>query len=154
MHPGVNHHTALAYYELATSRDPFPGDWPTADTGSSVNAVMRAGRDLTLVSSWHWCTDAMAAADAIATVGPVVIGIAWHASMDDDSGPVLNVDLGSKIRGGHCVCLRGYDAATGRFRLRNSWGIGWGDGGEIDLRFVDLDALLTEGGEAAVPRIR
>jgi hypothetical protein len=23
VHPGVNHHTALAYYELATSRDPY-----------------------------------------------------------------------------------------------------------------------------------
>lgn len=155
-HPLYSQHvTALAYYELATSRDTYPGHWPEQDTGSSVNAAMRAGRDLRLLSSWHWCASATAVADAIATIGPVVIGIAWHSSMDQDPGTgVLHVDTSSTVRGGHCVALRAWDATNRLFTLRNSWGTSWANNGETLLRFDDLQALLSEGGEAAVPVVR
>ena len=150
-----SHRAALGFYELATSRDTYPGHWPEQDTGSSVNAVMRAGRDLTLLSAWKWCTSASAVADAIATVGPVVIGVAWHASMDTDPGTgVLHVDTSTPVRGGHCVALRAWNATSRLFALRNSWGAGWANGGETLVNFDDLQALLTEGGEAAVPVVR
>ena len=34
-----------------------------------------------------------------------------------------------QLLGGHAVCLVGYNDATQRFIVKNSWGTGWGDKG-------------------------
>ena len=37
--------------------------------------------------------------------------------------------------GGHAMCLVGYDDGRAAFRVRNSWGPGWGDGGDAWLPY-------------------
>ncbi|WP_163510563.1 C1 family peptidase [Fodinicola acaciae] len=50
-----------------------------------------------------------------------------------------------KLLGGHAVLAVGYDDATGRFLVRNSWGEGWGDHGYFTLPYDYLtDAGLAD----------
>lgn len=142
------HVAALCLYELATSRDEFKGDWPTADTGSSVNGVMKAARDLGFVASWSWCTSEAAVRHALLNVSPIVIGIPWFASMDSPAADgTLTVDPSSGVRGGHCVALPQFDGH--RYRLQNSWGTGWASNGSGYLAPTDVQTLLDQGGEMA-----
>jgi C1A family cysteine protease len=49
---------------------------------------------------------------------------------------------GEATRGGHAVTVVGYDERTDReFIIRNSWGIGWGDGGYGYLPYGYLPLL-------------
>lgn len=45
------------------------------------------------------------------------------------------------VRGGHAVCLIGYDDNTQTWKLRNSWGKSWGDKGNFTLPY---DYLTNE----------
>ncbi len=63
----------------------------------------------------------------IASGHPVAVGLRvteqWHgagASIGDPEGPSI---------GGHAVLLVGYDAEARMWRVRNSWGESWGEGG-------------------------
>lgn len=142
------HESALALYELATSRDEFKGDWPTADTGSSVNGVMKAARDLGFVSAWQWCQSEAEVRHAVLNQSPVVLGVPFYASMETpDAAGLMTVDPNSQLLGGHCVNL---PAFTGKlYRLQNSWGESWGLDGSAWLTPAGLQTLLDQGGEAA-----
>lgn len=43
-----------------------------------------------------------------------------------------------KFLGGHAVCCVGYNDATSRFTVRNSWGTGWGDKGHFYIPYSYL----------------
>ena len=49
------------------------------------------------------------------------------------SGPLPG--RGERVLGGHAVLTCGYDDATGRFLVRNSWGPGWGMGGYFTVPY-------------------
>jgi hypothetical protein len=162
-HPrlATNEH-AMAVYELASSRDDFAGDWPTADNGSSVNAAMKALRDIHRVRSWDWIAapdvqnDGPAAVDhamdAIANVGPCVIGSPWYESMFDPAADgSLTIDTTEKLEGGHCFCLYGYE--SGYVLMRNSWGVQWGTAGDAMIPRDGLAALVGAGAEIAVAHV-
>jgi len=58
--------------------------------------------------------------------------------------------------GGHCCLVTGYSpnySGRGpRYRIRNSWGLDWGKGGNAYIAPDALDRILFKaGGEAAVP---
>jgi C1A family cysteine protease len=40
--------------------------------------------------------------------------------------------------GGHAVVAVGYDDVQGRFRIRNSWGASWGQGGYFTMPYQYL----------------
>lgn len=143
---------AMAIYELATSRDPYPGDWPTADTGSSVNAALRAARDLYRVASWEWATTKEAVRSALVN-GPIVIGAPWYSSMDHPtSDGLVVVDSSAPPRGGHCFAGYGYDGFG--VWCRNSWGKAWGRGGDFVIPWPSFVELLRKGAEVASPVVR
>jgi C1A family cysteine protease len=52
---------------------------------------------------------------------------------------------GEKVLGGHAVLVVGYDDSTQRFRVRNSWGSGWGQQGYFTMPYAYLlDARLSQ----------
>lgn len=42
-------------------------------------------------------------------------------------------------QGGHCVCIVGYNDATQRFKVMNSWGSGWGIGGYFYISYNNIN---------------
>lgn len=45
---------------------------------------------------------------------------------------------------GHCVAIVGYDDARGAFKLRNSWGTDYGDGGYAWIKYEEFAAFCWE----------
>ena len=45
---------------------------------------------------------------------------------------------GESVLGGHCVVVVGYDDASQRFTIRNSWGAGWGMAGYATMPYAYL----------------
>ena len=71
---------------------------------------------------------------------PIVIGIQLFASFESNSvaasGVVNMPKIGEKCLGGHAVLIVGYDDATERVTVRNSWGPEWGQGGYFTLPYA------------------
>ena len=62
----------------------------------------------------------------------VVISIRCYPDFDDISESNETYDVinsGDTSRGGHAICLIGYDDVNSRFKFMNSWGTDWGLGG-------------------------
>jgi C1A family cysteine protease len=65
---------------------------------------------------------------------PIVFGATIYDSFESDEVagdglvPMPDVETENCL-GGHCILICGYDSTTKLFRVRNSWGNSWGDGG-------------------------
>lgn len=70
---------------------------------------------------------------------PVVVGLQVTRDWEDFAGDTLPEPAGDVI-GGHAVLLVGYDLNLRCFRVRNSWGTSWRDGGYAWLPFAWLRA--------------
>ena len=83
---------------------------------------------------------------------PVVVGLAITEAWDVATGDTLPAPSGVPI-GGHAVCLVGYrTTAEGvQFRVRNSWGDAWCDGGYAWL--PESWITLSHCGEVHVLRV-
>lgn len=83
-----------------------------------------------LVNSDPLTIDAGQVMFALASGFPVVIGVQIPLSWEDNHGDTLPLP-GAPTIGGHAVTLVGYKrtGASVLFRLRNSWGESWKDGG-------------------------
>lgn len=139
---------ALRAYELATTLDPFPGQYPPDDTGSDGLDACKAGVQLGWLRGYTHAFGLDQCLRAL-SLGPVMIGINWYESMFKPGlGGVLSVS--GQIAGGHEVALTAI-TATGMVRILNSWGTGWGVQGCAYLRFADLGRLLSESGDVTVP---
>jgi C1A family cysteine protease len=70
---------------------------------------------------------------------PIVFGFTVYESFESQmvasSGVVNMPGPGESVVGGHAVVLVGYDTATQRFIVRNSWGSGWGQAGYFTIPF-------------------
>lgn len=78
---------------------------------------------------------------AISQNKPVVIGMPVYESFDLlGVGGVWNGFATSASRGGHAMCVVGYDddKAGGAFEIMNSWGTQWGDNGFAWVRYNDF----------------
>ena len=73
---------------------------------------------------------------------PFVVGFSVYESFESDlvatTGDVPMPDPSEQLLGGHAVLVVGYDDATQRFHLRNSWGRGWGVGGYFTMPYAYL----------------
>ena len=80
---------------------------------------------------------------------PFIFGFSVYESFESSvtaSTGIANLPAaGENLLGGHAVVAVGYELATSRFIVRNSWGSGWGMGGYFTLPFE----YLLEPGLAA-----
>lgn len=136
----------LELYQAAQEVDDFPGhDY----AGTTVRAGAKILQERGLISNYWWAWDVDTIVNALLTVGPVVVGTRWYQSMyQPDKQGVLKVE-GQPI-GGHAYLLNGVSKTSRRVRLKNSWGIEWGQKGMAWLSFDDLGRLLAENGEACL----
>ncbi len=61
---------------------------------------------------------------------PVLINVTWYPDAVDATG-TFHMPTSAEMdgAGGHVIVLVGYDPEAKQFIFRNSWGVGWGDGG-------------------------
>jgi C1A family cysteine protease len=80
---------------------------------------------------------------------PFVLGFTVYQSFESDevarTGVATMPDGAESSLGGHAVMAAGYDDASGRFLVRNSWGASWGMGGYFTIPY----AYLTDENLAA-----
>lgn len=133
-------------------------EWPGEDyEGTSVLAGAKVMKEIGHIEEYRWALRIEDVMATLSTLGPVVIGVNWYDTMfRTDADGWLNV--GGKVAGGHCVCLRGIQRTkNGLWYVvgRQSWGKDWGKRGDFRLSVADLDRLVfQENGEACVPVIR
>jgi hypothetical protein len=140
--------TAMDIYHLATTIDPWPGEYPPADTGSSVLCAAKATQQLGHIGGYRWAFgfDQMLAA---LMLSPVVVGTNWLQNMFQPDGKGF-LDVTGSVAGGHAYLIVGYTAKARYFTMLNSWGIGWGKRGFAKIREADMRKLLEDDGEATV----
>jgi C1A family cysteine protease len=73
---------------------------------------------------------------------PIVFGFSVYQSFESPdvakTGIVPLPKNSEQLLGGHAVMAVGYDNATERFRVRNSWGTSWGQKGYFEIPYVYL----------------
>lgn len=147
---------AQAIYTLATTLDPFAGQMPEQDTGSSGLAAAKAARSLGLLSGgYRWL---FGGADEVVQHlvsperTPVSIGTWWHEGMMrpqrqwDDKHPLPLVEPTGRRVGGHQFTARGYHKPTDTIVIR-CW---WGAYRDVRVKRSHLDDLLRDDGDAHV----
>lgn len=74
---------------------------------------------------------------------PVMISITCYDNFFRYTGGIYRSISGTN-KGGHAVCIVGYDDNTGAFKVQNSWGTSWGDAGYFYVPYTFLYDLGQE----------
>jgi len=133
-------------YNEAKKIDPWEGE---DYEGTSVLAGVKVAQNLGYFDSYYWCFSVEELAMAIGYRGPAVLGVAWFQGMYTPSAEGFIYPIGKQI-GGHCILCNGVNIKYEFFSLHNSWGEGWGVGGDCYMSFEDMETLLKAGGEAVM----
>lgn len=154
-------------YWPAQENDEWPGgSYPGADPvyeGTSVLSGMKTAASLGYYTEYRWGLNATELAQIVGYKGPGVLGINVYAGMMNiDPNGFLN--LTGEIVGGHAILCNSFklvkkwngsiDDAKSYFMLWNSWGPSWGLNGSAKVRFRDMERLIAEQGEVALPVVR
>jgi hypothetical protein len=140
---------AIDLYSAATAVDPWDGQWPPQDTGSSGLAVAKVLKARGLVASYSHCFTLDEVLAALQN-GPVGTGVRWYSRMFDPD-PRGRVTVGGSLSGGHQFLIIGVYLDARELVARNSWGPDWGTGGVFRIGFDDYRRLLErEDGDAIV----
>lgn len=141
---------------VASQGAPAETDWPydiaqfttkppqkAYDSGLGDIAVSYERIDNTVTLSTRLFTPALdQMRDSLASGIPFVFGFTVYESFETPdvarTGVVNLPGAGEAVVGGHAVCAVGYDDATQRFTVRNSWGPGWGQAGYFTMPYAYL----------------
>ena len=134
--------------------------------GTSVRAGAEVLKTRDGISSYYWAEPVnddgglQDVIDAVGYKGPVVMGTNWYPMMEV---PIYKLWPDGLVRktlllggidqqpvGGHCYVLNGVDVPNRLFRMKNSWGRGWGSNGRAVISFGNVRRLLKEDGEACI----
>ncbi len=143
----LNEKMAVKIYSLATTIDPYQGQYPPTDTGSDGLSASKAAKQLNFISGYVWATS-LAEAMTLIQNGPFIAGTDWTTNMDKpNSEGIIKDPAGGQVRGGHEYVCRERDADKGLWWFDNSWGGTWGKSGRFAYDDAGLTALLGRGGD-------
>lgn len=133
-------------YSRNTQIDPWEGQWPPDDTGSSGLASCKTAQEFGLGGEYRWIfSGADAVVQAVMDGRVISVGTWWYWDMfrsgSTPQRPLL--PLGGRA-GGHQYVIRGYDK-THDAVLGRCW---WGGFKDFWLYRQDLDTLLMDDGDA------
>lgn len=117
--------------------------------GTSVRAGAKVLKANGYIESYRWTQDVEVLAQAILTTASVVVGTYWFSDMSRPNNDNIITPTGS-MQGGHAYIINGYNAKTGYFRVKNSWGRAWGNKGYAYIKKEDMQKLLSMYGEACL----
>lgn len=85
----------------------------------------------------------------IAEKGPAVAAMAVYEDFRHYMGGGVYKYVAGPLKGGHCICLVGYDDSEECWIGKNSWGTGWGEDGFFRIGYgecgIDSGMLGVEG---------
>lgn len=164
--------TAQSIFHRARVLDQWPGE---DYEGTSVLAGIKAAMEiinvdgLPLYGGYRWAFGLQDLAKVVGYRGPVVLGIDWYTNMYYPDGNGF-ISASGEVAGGHAILCNGVrivkknallpatwdnvDLDKSYARLHNSWGTGYGKGGDAFITFTDLNILLENNGEACIPTLR
>jgi len=94
------------------------------------------------ISAWASTTSKATIQNAIRQYGPVYAGFAVYTDFSSYSGGYYEYKTGS-LRGYHAICVVGYDDIG--FKVKNSWGTGWGDKGYFKIKYSQMTNSVQFG---------
>lgn len=133
-------------YKLAQHFDEWEG---TDYDGTSVRAGMKVLRMLGAIEAYKWARTVEAVVAHVLETGPMVVGTDWTAGMEEPDKRGRIVATG-EVLGGHAYLISGVNRDREEFRIDNSWGPEWGEGGRATISFADFAKLLRADGEACI----
>jgi C1A family cysteine protease len=125
----------------------------TAGDNSCGNAQAGWSGQTSKIASWSYvCTTSVnltAIKNALASFGPLVTTMDVYSDFYSYRGGVYEYSSGS-YQGGHAVLIVGYtDDSTradgGYFKVKNSWGSGWGSGGYFLVGYSQISSVVYFG---------
>ncbi len=147
---------AKSVYRIASGIDPFAGQWPPDDTGSSGLAACKAAVQLGWITRYEWLFAgarqvlAAVAGDSTRPGRCVGVGTWWHEGMfRPDPDTLLVRPTGARV-GGHQWTITGWEPRYNALEGLCWWGPGFGDNGRFRITLDDLDDLLADDGDAHV----
>lgn len=119
---------------------------PNGENGSTVRSGAKVMRARGRLGTYFFAHSVDEALTYLAAFGPVVFGTVFTEGMCKPSffGKVIRPT--GKVVGGHAWLAIGVDAKY--VTIRNSWGTGWGNGGDARIAIKDLEDVYMSGGEA------
>jgi len=139
-------------YQEAQKIDYWPGE---GYAGTSVLAGMTIAKKLGLYKEFRWALPGDPLLDTVLAVGyqgPVVCGTDWYSGMSNPVNGLATVS--GSHEGGHAYVLGAVNVPGKYFTIFNTWGDGYGVGGNARLSFADLEKLIYANGEIALPVTR
>lgn len=116
--------------------------WPYKPEKFATHPTTRAAKDAKSDEAITYQAPAQsltALQTCLAAKIPVVFGFTVYDSFESEevaqTGIVAMPKKGEGVAGGHAVMLVGYDNTTDRFKVRNSWGDGWGLSGYFEMPY-------------------
>lgn len=137
-------------YSRATQLDPWQGEYPPTDTGSSGLAACKASKEAGLVERYEWIFGGVDQVLTALRTKPVGVGAWWHAEMFNPDPQTGLVELTGGRVGGHQWTVYGWDKHLDAFEGLCWWGADFGDEGSFRIRRRDLATLLADSGDAHV----
>jgi len=146
-------HTAVRVLQkygcCLTADDPYnPSQMDTPPTQAQLDEALRY-----TAGAYHSINNVDEGKHCIASGFTFLIGFNVYENFETDihSDGVMPAPDGS-ILGGHEVLVIGYDdnkadshGRKGFFKVRNSWGSGWGDHGNFYMAYEDFPNVYSEG---------
>lgn len=133
----INYHYALQKKDVNLNTDYIWNKRSNKpdDTGMFISDAMKILKDENYIKMCGKLTSIGSIKASIFLDGPIIVGL-----------PVKSFDntfwRGTKNYGGHAVALIGY--TNDSFIIKNSWGTGYGLGGEEEISFSDLNSVAYE----------
>jgi hypothetical protein len=143
-------------YSRATQIDPFDGQWPPTDTGSSSLAACKAAVELAWIDGYEWIFGGAQGVLAAVAGTPgrpgrcVGVGTWWLQNMFTPDPETLLVDPAGPRVGGHQWTITGWEPRYNAFEGLCWWGPDFGYNGRFRIAYDALDALLADDGDAHI----
>jgi C1A family cysteine protease len=112
------------------------------------NLCSNSAARLTFIDNWRRYVTAASMKIWLTSMGPLIACMSVYEDFKFYPGGVYSHVIGD-FKGGHCVCIIGYDDDQGCWIAKNSWGQLWGENGFFRIAYgnvgIDAEMWTVEG---------